>query len=488
VILPSSSPSGSSPPPSHAITISDHKIISIKAASPPAPDKRSSPPTLLLPTLCHPHIHLDKPYLLTSHCCSPYKAASVDYSDLAPQTGTFPEALKFTSQAKARFTGPDIRLRGRQLLATAYTQGVTSARCFVEVDQAVGLMGVDAGLALKTEFEDRPVDRQLASSQSVDLIRVQLCAFAQDPVFSTEDGDENRKLMELALEKHAGRGIEVLGSTPYVETSREASERNVRWAITTALQHDLHLDFHIDYNLDESTDPEDLMVWYIIKQLITHSWPTTNKPSKTVVLGHATALTLLSPSHLTRLSSLIHQHNLPVSFVGLPTSDLYMMGRAAPEARTPLHRPRGTLSPIQLSHTYGLNVALGVNNVGNAFTPYGSGDPLQMASWGVGLYHAGTEKDAWTLYEAVSWGARRAIGLGGSGVGGGSGGGESREEDQWEVREGQGIGEFGLLSMRNEEYVGCPARLGMMVPARQRWGIRDVVWDVPETGLRRVIR
>jgi hypothetical protein len=111
-----------------------------------------------------------------------------------------------------------------------------------------------------------------------------------------------------------------------------------------------------------------------------------------------------------------------------------------------------------------------------------------MASWGVGLYHAGTEKDAWTLYEAVSWGARRAIGLGGSGVGGGSGEGESREEDQWEVREGQEIGEFGLLSMRNEEYVGCPARLGMMVPARQRWGIRDVVWDVPETGLRRVIR
>jgi hypothetical protein len=60
---------------------------------------------------------------------------------------------------------------------------------------------------------------------------------------------------------------------------------------------------------------------------------------------------------------------------------------------------------------YKFNAAIGVNNVGNAFTPYGSCDPLNLASFGVGVYQAGTRADADMLLQCVSSRAKLAIGL-----------------------------------------------------------------------------
>jgi hypothetical protein len=50
---------------------------------------------------------------------------------------------------------------------------------------------------------------------------------------------------------------------------------------------------------------------------------------------------------------------------------------------------------------YGLNAAMGINNVGNAFTPQGSCDPLSLASLGVGVYQGGTKADAELLLVSI---------------------------------------------------------------------------------------
>ena len=447
-----------------------------------------APSSLLLPTLCHPHIHLDKPYLLT---CNHSEPGLPDYSDLAPKSGSFQEALVNTSKAKSRFTPEDLYLRGSQLLATSYTQGVTSARSFVEVDHVTQSKTLEVVLRLKRDFAaPRP-------GHPNGLVDVQLCVFAQDPIFSTEYVDENRGLIEEALAKYAGKGVDVLGSTPYVEQSREASERNIEWAISTALKYDLHLDFHLDYSLD--TKPEDALVWQVLQTLIASNWQRNRdgQNSRTVVFGHCTALTNFANSDLKELKSQINDNNLPVYFVGLPTSDVYMMGRPPssstgteagnvrldPNQKT-LDRPRGTLNPVTLWKDHGIRACLGVNNVGNAFTPFGTGDPLQLASWGVGLYHAGTAADAQVLYDAVSTGAREAIGLQSHGAQiFGISDGEGSQ-----IKQGTKIPKRGLMLVQNEEWVGCPGHLGVKVPARQRRSVRDVVWDVPEVGLRRVIQ
>lgn len=58
-----------------------------------------------------------------------------------------------------------------------------------------------------------------------------------------------------------------------------------------------------------------------------------------------------------------------------------------------------------------LNGAISINNVGNAFTPYSSCDPLQLASLGMLAYQAATVQHCQMLYETVSSRANAAIGL-----------------------------------------------------------------------------
>lgn len=461
------------------IDITDGKVTSrIPSASPSSPC-----PSVLLPPLCHPHIHLDKPYILTSN--HPPSASHPDYTDLAPQTGSFEEALANTSAAKTRYTPEDLYLRGAQLLAESRARhGVTSMRVFVEVDHAVRFKTLEAAVRLKRDFAH--------------LLRIQICAFAQDPIFTGEHGEENRALMLQALDRYAG-DIEALGTTPYVEQGPDeedkaaAERRNIEWAVSTALERGLHLDFHLDYNLKsgESSVPA------VCDQLQASGWVARAGRSRVVTIGHCTQLTGHSADELRRLAGRIRELDLPLHFVGLPTSDLFMMGRpptasVAADARgerpgPPHARPRGTLQVPAMIRDLGLDACLGVNNVGNAFTPYGDGDPLQLACWGTGLYQAGTPADAALLYECVSVRAARAIGLLPPPVAG-KGDGEDEEEEEAHRR-----GEVPLpgLLFRNAEDIVLPGReeggAPLRVPARQRLGVRDVVWDPPDTHMRQVV-
>ncbi|KAJ4424217.1 hypothetical protein N0V82_001083 [Gnomoniopsis sp. IMI 355080] len=443
------------------LEIADGKVVSR------VPSTSTSPPSLMLPPLCHPHIHLDKPFILTGH-----GSASGDfpsYTDLAPQSGSFQEALTNTSAAKARYTSEDLYLRGSQLLAESCRRHkVTAARTFVEVDHVVKFKTVETAVKLKRDFEH--------------LIDVQICVFAQDPIFSTEHGDENRQLLLEVLDKFPN-DIAALGTTPYVEQGADASEkdsaevRNIEWAINTAIEKGLHLDFHLDYNLDNTMQSS---VFKVISRLRDSDWLANARPGKTIVIGHCTQLTTRDEA-LDQLRSLITEPSqLPIHFVGLPTSDLFMMGR--PDFRKndmgtdymPHSRPRGTMQIPSMIKDFGLNGCLGVNNVGNAFTPYGSGDPLQLACWGTGIYQAGATGDPELLYECVSDRARKAIGL------------LPSENNCDEAK----VPLPGLL-IRNIEEMVLPGRKEgekLTVPARQRLTIRDVVWDPPGSVLRTIVR
>ena len=67
-----------------------------------------------------------------------------------------------------------------------------------------------------------------------------------------------------------------------------------------------------------------------------------------------------------------------IGLVALPATDLYLGGRGSTH-----DRPRG-MAPIGIADRAGVVVALGSNNVQNAFTPYGSGALLPIA-WLAGL-------------------------------------------------------------------------------------------------------
>ncbi|KAJ4360569.1 uncharacterized protein N0V89_001135 [Didymosphaeria variabile] len=313
---------------------------------------------LLAPSLCHAHIHLDKCFLLQDPT----------YSDLQIERGDFQEAMELTTKAKARFDQSDLLRRGRTLIDESISHGVTAMRAFVEVDRGVQFKCILAGLKLKAEYKH--------------LCEIQLCAFAQLPLFSGEDGGEEiRKLMGLA----ATMGdIDVLGSTPYVEDDETKQEANVHWITSLALANGKHLDLHLDYFLEKHRQP---LIWTVLD--ITRGYKWTEKQGKQITLGHCTRLTRFNDEEWTALKQGIG--DLPVSFVGLPTSDLFMMRTRA--------NVRGTLPVVEMIQQHDLHAAIAINNVGNAFTPYGNCDPLSIASLGVGIYQAGTKQDTEILYQ-----------------------------------------------------------------------------------------
>ena len=338
--------------------IEPHKDTTLAPSDPRILDAREC---FLAPSLCHPHIHLDKSMLLSS----PH------HESHTITKGTFQEALSLTAASKAKFTPEDLHQRGTWLISESVAAGVTHMRAFVEVDTQVNFMCLDAGLQLKKEWKD--------------ICNIQLCVFAQEPVFSGEHGEANRRLMEEAVKR---TGVQCVGSTPYVEASREIEIQNIYWLVQLAYQENLHVDFHTDYNTDADREPA---VWHILPILKTIGLAS----GSTAVLGHCTRLTLFDDEEWQRLK--VECEGLRVGFVGLPTSDLYMMGK--------------TLDVLAMEDR-GLRVALGVNNTGNAFTPQGCVDPLGLAALGVAVYRRGTRWDAERLYDCISERAKDVIGCG----------------------------------------------------------------------------
>ena len=325
---------------------------------------------LLAPSLCHPHIHLDKAYLLQHP----------KYAHLQVSQGDFKEAMELTTKAKAEFEEWDLLERGERLIDESVAAGVTHVRAFVEVDAGVGMKCLDAGIEMKKKYE--------REGRCV----IQLCAFAQLPLFTSSANDEGgEKIRGLMMEAMSRPGVDVVGSTPYVEESREKQEQNINWLVELAIEHNRHIDFHLDYHLDAQREP---MVWHVIKTLKEKDF-VKKTTSRTVVLGHCTRLIHFTPEEWKRLVEEIG--DLPISFVGLPTSDLFIHGR--------------TLPITTMIKEYGLNCCLGVNNIGNAFTPSGSPDPAFLATTGTSVYQAGTQEDAELLYECVSTRAKKAIGM-----------------------------------------------------------------------------
>ncbi|KAK2809300.1 hypothetical protein FQN50_003942 [Emmonsiellopsis sp. PD_5] len=449
-------PSSSSPSPTSTIT-------SITPHNPLTPPTNSQPNyPLALPPLTHPHIHLDKAFLHHHPSYTPH----------LPTTGTFPEALHLTSLAKAHFTPLDLLTRGRWVLTDSVRAGVTALRAFVEVDEIVGRMCLDVAVQLKREWRGR--------------CAVQIVCFAQEAVFSGShggDGAGNRGLIERVLAENDNDGtdgIDVLGTTPYVESDDDeqqpqpsssipAWQKNINWAISTALTHNLHLDFHLDYTLDPSRPAT---VWYVLSALVRANW-TRSTTGKKVMLGHCTRLTLFDEGQWRALAAYVGENDLPVYFVGLPRSDLYMAAEPQPQLGQEGHlqQPRGTLDVPRLIRDYGLPATLGVNNVGNAFTPWGSLDPLALASLGVGVYQVGTVADAELLYECVSVRAREAMGLvAGEGVEVGVG----EPGEVLLIGYGEGDGEGGVGAMEGLEGEGYGS-------------VAEVVWEPPAVGRRRVV-
>ncbi|KAG1765913.1 hypothetical protein EDD22DRAFT_1013382 [Suillus occidentalis] len=324
---------------------------------------------VVVPSLCHSHIHLDKCFILGQ--CDPLI------------TGSLPEALRVTNKAKAEFSKDvnNLYARATHLIRESVEAGVTAMRAFVEVDTTVGFACLDMGLELAKEWAE--------------VCHIQIVAFAQEALYESATSTEPGPNYNLLRDAVSRPGVSVVGSAPWVESDRAHALKNIELILSLAEKHDLHADFHLDYNLDPDAIP---MVWDVLQQIRQRSWSRSS--GKLVTIGHATRLGLFSSGEWAELKRATV--TLPLEIVALPQSDVYMMGRADPSGRVPVPLAGRTINAPQVYRDHGVRVALSVNNVENAFTPQGSLDPLTLASLGVALFQVGTEPDWRVLLLLVS--------------------------------------------------------------------------------------
>ncbi|WNZ45147.1 amidohydrolase family protein [Leptolyngbya boryana CZ1] len=308
---------------------------------------------LVIPGLVDAHIHLDKVFLL----------------DRTPAVeGTFHEAMRETLKAKQAFTVADIQARARRALWQAISWGITLMRSHVEVDQVIGLTGMEALLPLRQEFAWG--------------ITLQLAVFAQE-------GITNQPHLPKLLREAVALGADVIGSAPYIDPD---PEQNVRIVFDIAQEFDCDVDFHLDF-LDDDLP---LMLPFVIAETQRRGWQGR------VCLGHMTKLANLPPEELLELARSMRLAG--ISLLALPASDLYMM------ARKDTHRVRRGVAPIHTLATSGVTVGVATNNVQNLFTPFGDGDVLKICTLLAQVLHLGTASQQAQCLAMATTEAAAAIG------------------------------------------------------------------------------
>jgi len=300
---------------------------------------------LVTPGFVDTHIHLDKSCIL-------------DRCHLLE--GTLQEAIAQVAAAKSAFTEDDIYTRGRHTLEKAIVHGTMRMRTHVEVDPRIGLKGFDAVRRLKRDY-----------AWAIDL---EICVFPQEGLLNDPGTDE---LLVAACEQ----GADLIGGCPYTDTNPHGQIARI---FEIARRFDLDIDFHLDFDLDAS--------WMDLTEVCRQT--KAQRYGGRVAVGHVTKISALPPAELASLARRLA--DVGVAVTALPSTDLFLMGRASDH-----NVPRG-VAPVHALMQHGVTCSLATNNVLNPFTPFGDCSLIRMANLYANIAQTGAPHELTTCFDMVT--------------------------------------------------------------------------------------
>lgn len=309
---------------------------------------------VLIPGFIESHLHLEKAYVMNRK---------------ANRSGTLKEAISVTAALKATFTRDDIIQRSTRALHALVQAGSTHVRTHAEFDPAQGFTGFDVVLELREQFKD--------------IIDIQVVAFPQEGILTLPG---MQKMMVQAMEK----GADVVGGIPYNDTP---AHDHIDYVFNLAKDFDKDLDFHQDFS-DEATN---MTIEYLARKTIDLGYQGR------VSVGHLTSLGAVEPAKRDEIIALIRDAG--ISVMCLPATDMHM------GARNDTYNVRRALTPVRALRDGGVNVCLATNNIRNAFTPYGTGDLLNIAQLAIPACHLGGADDQVTVLPMLTTNPAKALGL-----------------------------------------------------------------------------
>jgi cytosine deaminase len=306
---------------------------------------------MALPPLVDAHVHLDKTYVADRITARPESLF---------------EAIDLAATDKARWTEDDLRARAGRALARAEANGIAALRSHVDWSEPGRPLAWDVLGEMAEDWRGR-INLQRAALVPLDLL-----------------GDAD---LGPEIAASVARDGGVLGAFVYRNEHLPAKLERV---FDLALAHDLALDFHVDEGLDREAQGFDTIVALTARHGL----------GGRVLCGHACALAV-RPEHETA-AVLDAAGEAGVALTVLPTTNGYLQDARA--GRTP--RLRG-IAPIQEARAAGLDVLVALDNVQDAFYPYGDYDLLD--AWRLAVLNGHLDPATWL--DAITALPARALGL-----------------------------------------------------------------------------
>ncbi|WP_329126687.1 amidohydrolase family protein [Streptomyces sp. NBC_01465] len=315
---------------------------------------------VVLPGFVEAHIHPDKALLDGLR---------------APRGTTLADAIAVTLDLKRDFSHDDVYDRSRRVIESAILSGTTTLRAHPDVDPVEGILGVEVLIELREKYRD--------------FIDIQIVAFPQEGILRAP-GTE--KLLRAAL----AAGADVVGGCAYQEESVEDCRRHVDLVLDLAVEHGVPADLHADF-ADDAGDPRYTMAEYVAEATRQRGL------GGRVTLGHMTSLAgRPQPERAVAIGALASSG---VNVVPLPATDLHLGGRSD------THAVRRGIAPVRELWEAGVVTATASNNIRNAFTPYGTGDLLDIALLLAQTGHLSGPDDLRRVLRMVTHDAARVVGI-----------------------------------------------------------------------------
>jgi cytosine deaminase len=312
---------------------------------------------LVTESFVNAHLHLDKVHTLDRVVRKVGDAALTAYT--AGDLDSSRTSIELASAVKAEYDRAWIEPNARRAVDAAVRHGVRHVLAFADVDTKARLEGVIPLLALREELRG--------------VVDLHVVAFPQDGLLCDPGAEE---LVRGAVEL----GADVVGGIPWVEQTDADARDHVRRMCALAAEHQLRVAMLVDDAGDASLRTTEMLATALLEHGLVGRG----------VANHARALGLYERSALERLAALAHRAGL--GFVSDPhTGSLHL--------------------PVRELTALGLAVALGQDDIEDAYYPFGRHSMLEVAFLAAHELGAFDQAGLDLVYDAVTTTAARVLGV-----------------------------------------------------------------------------
>jgi cytosine deaminase len=342
------------------IEIDGNRIIKVSKASGKSSTRRGDDidarGRLVIPPLINLHFHLDTTMSLNS---------------IRPnESGTLLEGIEIWAERKKKITIEDVMARAERAIKLMVAHGTTFLRTHADVTDP-SLTTLKGVLKAKEEFKD--------------LIEINTTAFPQDGIMTRE---ENKELLEKAMEN----GADNVGIIPHNEFTREDGVKSIEFAFELAKKYGGK---DIDGHVDETDDEQSRFLEVVAAKTIRESYQGK------VTAGHTTAMHSYNNAYASKLFRMLKLAQITV--IANPLINIHLQGRFD------TYPKRRGMTRVKELLDYGVNVALGHDDLMDPWYPLGRGDMLQVLLMGLHVGHMMGRKDLENSLDLITTNAAKAL-------------------------------------------------------------------------------